>query len=177
MTGVMQRSSSYVSGVMHPEVISVVYPAGMPARFNPDTSGSGIAEPPLARFARVVRTAREEKGWTQPDLAERSGVSRPTIQRYETMKNTPQPIEARKVFKALGLDPRLIPVLLGYVTAEEMGVPTEAQQVLTPTAEEALRILQDPAVPAAVKSEWVQFLKFRVAAELPASGQEPPKAG
>lgn len=82
------------------------------------------------------------------------------------------------MFQALGLDPRLIPVVLGYVTAEEMGLPPEPPRVLSPTAEQALAILEDPAVPAARKEEWLMFLQFsaeRSAAQSAPGG--PRKAG
>lgn len=119
-------------------------------------------EDPRLRFARVVREAREQRGWNQDQLAEAAVVSRPTIQRWETAKTgTPEPENARRVFRALGLDPRLIPVILGYVTAEEMGLPPEPARVFNPTVEEVIRILEDPKVPATAKKEWVEFLRFR----------------
>lgn len=112
-------------------------------------------------FAMVVREARKERGWNQAELAIAAGVSEPTIQRYETGKSgTPDGETARRVFKALGLDPRLIPVVLGYVTAEEMGLPAELPRVFSPDVETVIRILEDPAVPAAKKQEWVRFLEF-----------------
>lgn len=116
------------------------------------------AEDPRVRFARTVREGREERGWNQDQLADAAGVSRPTIQRWETAKTgTPDPENARRVFLALGLDPRYIPVVLGYVTAEEMGLPP---RVISPTAEEALAILEDPSVPAAQKAEWLRYLRY-----------------
>jgi transcriptional regulator with XRE-family HTH domain len=124
----------------------------------PDAPG----EDSRARFARVVREARDQKGWGQDKLAEESGVSRPTIQRWENGRTgTPDPDNARRVFQALGLDPRLIPVVLGYVTDEEMGLPPQPPRVFTATVEEAIRILDDPDVPASAKAEWLQFLQFR----------------
>ncbi|WP_285554813.1 helix-turn-helix domain-containing protein [Actinoplanes regularis] len=133
----------------------------MPTRFNADT-GSPPAEEPVARLARVIRSAREQRGWTQEDLAAAAKVSRPTVQRFENAKtSTPQPDALRGIFSALKLDTRLIPVILGYVTAEEMDLPAQAPEILTPTAEEALRILQDSSVPASAKEEWLQFLRFR----------------
>jgi transcriptional regulator with XRE-family HTH domain len=117
---------------------------------------------PRQRFASTVRAARIQRGWRQDQLATAAGVSEPTIQRWETGKTgTPDPENARKVFTALGLDPRLIPVLLGYVTAEEMDLPPEPPRVFNPTVEEVIRILEDPQVPAAAKAEWVEFLRFR----------------
>lgn len=119
---------------------------------------------PKLQFARTVRDAREQRGWNQDDLADKAGVSRPTIQRIETAKTgTPNPDTARRIFQALGLDPRLIPVILGYATAEELGLPPQLPRVFTPTIERAIAILEDPGVPAAAKEEWVEFLAFRAA--------------
>lgn len=35
------------------------------------------------RFGEVIRDARKKRGWSQNELAEHSGVSRPTIARVE----------------------------------------------------------------------------------------------
>jgi transcriptional regulator with XRE-family HTH domain len=129
---------------------------------------SGVAQPdtpdidPRLAFARVVREAREQRDWTQDELAEKAGVTRPTIQRWETAKTgTPDPVNARRVFLALGLDPRLIPVILGYVTEQEMGLPPTPARVFAPTVEQAIRLLEDPGIPSAAKRELVEFLQFR----------------
>jgi transcriptional regulator with XRE-family HTH domain len=118
-------------------------------------------EEPRDRFARVIREAREQRGWTQDDLAENADVSRPTVQRYEGGKTaTPEPEKARQIFRALGLDPRLIPVLLGYVTAEEMGVDPIPPRVFSRTTEDILAILEDPKVSAAQKVEWLNYFRY-----------------
>jgi transcriptional regulator with XRE-family HTH domain len=118
-------------------------------------------EDPRAAFARVIREAREQRGWNQDQLADAAGVSRPTIQRWETAKTgTPDPENARRVFQALGLDPRLIPVVLGYVTADEMGVDPVPPQVFSRTTEEILAILEDPKVSAAQKAEWLNYFRY-----------------
>lgn len=136
------------------------------------TPAAPVDEDPRLRFARVVREARETRGWNQEQLAEHAGVSRPTIQRWENAKtSTPDPENARRVFRALGLDPKLIPVVLGYVTAEEMGLPPEPVRVFNPDVEQVIRILEDPTVPAAAKAEWMQFLQFRAQT---AAGSEGP---
>lgn len=143
------------------ELIRNGYAAGMAVNMS---AASDLSDGGRSEFARIVRVAREQRGWNQDQLAEASGVSRPTIQRWETLKTgTPDPENARRVFVALGLDTRLIPVALGYVTAEEMGLPAETPRVFAPTVEQAIRILEDPNVPAAAKHEWVEFLTFRAA--------------
>lgn len=104
-------------------------------------------EEPVQRFADVIRDAREDMGWSQDDLAEKASVSRPTINRYETGKTrTPDPETARRIFIAMRMDPRRIPVLLGYVTAEEMGLPPDGPRRFNTTIEEVIDILEDPAV-------------------------------
>lgn len=133
---------------------------------------SAPEEEPRQRFARVVREARQQRGWSQDDLADAAEVSRPTVQRYEYAKTaTPDPEAARRIFRALGLDPRLIPVVLGFVTAEEMALPPEPPRVFEPSLEEVIAIWEDPDVPVATKREWAEYLKYRkqmAAAQLPA---------
>ncbi len=122
------------------------------------------ADEPLRRFATLIRETREYRGWSQDDLAERAGVSRPTINRYEQAKTrTPDPDTARAIFAALRLDARRIPVLLGYVTEEEMGLPADGARMFHATTEEAIAILEDPTVDPRKKAEWVEFLRFRAA--------------
>lgn len=121
-----------------------------------------LGEEPLRRFADLIRETRESLGWSQPDLADAAGVSRPTVQRYEQGKiATPDPDTVRKIFLAMQLDPRRIPVILGYVTAEEMGIPPEPPRVFAASTEEVIAILQDPAVDPREKAEWVEFLRYR----------------
>jgi hypothetical protein len=67
----------------------------------------------------------------------------------------------RKVFAALGIDPREAPVLLGFVTREEMGLPPEPPRQFDVTTEEVISILEDPNVSDTEKREWVAYLRFR----------------
>lgn len=121
---------------------------------------------PSSRFADLIRTTREHRGWTQDDLADRAGVSRPTINRYEQGKTrTPDPDTARRIFAALQLDPRRIPVVLGYVTEDEMGLPPEPARIFAPTTEDAIAVLEDPKVDSRTKAEWVRYLRIRAAEE------------
>lgn len=54
------------------------------------------------RFGAALRTARTSKGWTQPQLEERTGVSRPAIARYESGRRAPPLTEALLLANALG---------------------------------------------------------------------------
>ena len=121
-----------------------------------------VEEPPVRAFARMIREARQALGWTQKDLEAKSGVSEESIKRYESAKSpNPDPDRVRAIFKALRLDPREAPVVLGYVTREEMGLAPEPPRVLPPSIEEVIAILEDPKVSDEVKREWIDYLKFR----------------
>jgi putative transcriptional regulator len=54
-------------------------------------------------LANSLREAREKKGWTQADLAERIGVSRKTINTIENGIFTPSTVIALKLAKAFKL--------------------------------------------------------------------------
>lgn len=114
------------------------------------------------RLGNAVREARGQRGWTQDQLAEASGVSRPTINRCENAKGVTRPHTARALFLALGLDPRHLPVLLGHVTADEMGVPAKPVRVHSQLTEEAVELLESEWVTAEAAREWVAFLRWRV---------------
>jgi transcriptional regulator with XRE-family HTH domain len=116
-------------------------------------------------FGYLIKDARERLGWSQDELADKAGVGRATAQRYERgdlgKTGFPDLAVARKLFKALGIDPREIAVVLGFVTREEIGLPPEPKRVFAPTIEEVIAILEDPKVSDEVKQEWIDYLKFR----------------
>jgi transcriptional regulator with XRE-family HTH domain len=154
-----------VTGWIQREVSDLHYPQSM-AEVEPEIR---TADEASRAFARAIREGREDFKWTQDDLAAAAGVSRPTINRYEQGKTrTPDPVTARAIFRALKLDPRRIPVLLGYVTAEEMDLPPEPPRVFERSVEDVIAILQDPSVDPGVKDEWVEYLRHRSA-----QGQSP----
>ena len=53
-------------------------------------------------LANRVREAREAKGWTQAELAERIGVSRKTVNTVENCVFIPSTTVALKLARALG---------------------------------------------------------------------------
>lgn len=55
-----------------------------------------------ASFGEVIREARKKHGWSQAELGERSGVSRPTIARVEA-NNDVTTATIAKIALALGL--------------------------------------------------------------------------
>jgi len=59
-------------------------------------------EQPEPRFGDVIREARKKAGWSQVELGERAGVSRPTIARVEA-NNDVTTATIAKIAQALGL--------------------------------------------------------------------------
>lgn len=55
-----------------------------------------------AELTNTLRAARETKGWTQAELAERVGVSRKTINTVENGVFVPSTMLALKLSRALG---------------------------------------------------------------------------
>ncbi len=53
-------------------------------------------------FGDVIREARKRRGWSQAELGEKSGVSRPTIARVEA-NNDVTTATIAKIAQALGL--------------------------------------------------------------------------
>jgi transcriptional regulator with XRE-family HTH domain len=117
------------------------------------------------RLGRLIREARADLGWTQDDLAAASGVSRPTIQRYENAKTAPEFELVRAIVKALDVDPREVPVALGLVTREEMGLPPERVRArrFDPTTEDILAMLGDPRYTDAEKVALRELLRAQLA--------------
>ena len=56
----------------------------------------------------IIRQARESKGWSQDQLAERVGVGRPHISRLEAGAREPTVALLSKLLKVLELDPRSV---------------------------------------------------------------------
>jgi transcriptional regulator with XRE-family HTH domain len=59
----------------------------------------------LVRDGEQVRSLREQKGMSQPQLAEASGVSKKTLANVEAGKVHPLPSTVRKMGTALEVDP------------------------------------------------------------------------
>ncbi|MBA3489170.1 MAG: helix-turn-helix transcriptional regulator [Longispora sp.] len=109
------------------------------------------ADDPNLAFDVLIRDARLAKGWTQEELAVAAGVTRQLVNRYESGKSAnPQSDETRRVCLALDIDPREVPIALGYVTREEMRLPPREPR-LAPELRRAQRLLTDSKIPEALK--------------------------
>jgi transcriptional regulator with XRE-family HTH domain len=58
----------------------------------------------LVKLVRL-RAVRERRALTQQQLAEKAGISRPTLTRIEACLQDPYPTTVRKLAEALGVDP------------------------------------------------------------------------
>lgn len=160
--------TGYVTNLIHDWGPDQHYRDGMPTE-----------EPGVARLAQLIRDARETLGWTQDDLAREAGVSRPTVQRYENGKSRyPEPDQLRRIFLALRLDPRELPVLLGLVTREEIDQPApQSVRRFSSTTERIIALLEDPAVSEGERHALAELLEARGHALRAASGRDARKAG
>ncbi|MFJ6369187.1 helix-turn-helix domain-containing protein [Streptomyces virginiae] len=61
-----------------------------------------MSEPGQVTFGDTIREARKKHGWSQAELGEKSGVSRPTIARVEA-NNDVTTATIAKIAQALGL--------------------------------------------------------------------------
>lgn len=130
------------------------------------------------RLAEVIKQTRGELDWTQKDLSEKSGVSIETIKRYENAKiRSPEAEPVRKIFKALGLDAREIPVILGLVTREEMGLPPEPVRILSRATQQIIDLLEDPAVSHEERLAIAELLRARRGTQSEPASAERRKAG
>lgn len=59
-------------------------------------------------FGKTVQAARLERGWSQTQLADQAGVSRPTVSRIE-LGEEPSMRTARRLMNALDLTVELAP--------------------------------------------------------------------
>ncbi len=57
----------------------------------------------MSEIARRVRASRTDRGWSQSDLAEQAGVSRPSVARVEASEDV-NTLTLSKIFEALGLE-------------------------------------------------------------------------
>lgn len=113
-------------------------------------------------LATLIKEGRARLGMTQEDLEVASGVSRQTISRYESGKAAnPRAEEARAVARVLQIDPRELPVALGYVTREEIGLPP-APPPLDPALGAAAKLLSSDDIPAAAKDNLRRLLNAAV---------------
>lgn len=73
------------------------------AAFAGDPESTALLDSPAYRFAAAMIAARNNRGWSQRQLAERVGVSQPRIARLETGERDPRLSTMVAVSRALDL--------------------------------------------------------------------------
>jgi transcriptional regulator with XRE-family HTH domain len=114
-----------------------------------DAEGDNGMPPAQAKqLGKYLRSAREARGWSARDLAERSGVPDSTIVRIEQgIIASPRPDKLSKIARALGLSlaevygradyavPSGLPTLRPYLRAKYRDLPPEALRQIEAYAE------------------------------------------
>jgi transcriptional regulator with XRE-family HTH domain len=84
-----------------------------------------------ARIAYVIRMAREHRGLTPPQLADKVGRGRGTVNDWEAERSTPSLVDLGPLCAALSVEPRIF--------AELPPIPADPiAEYLVPTAESAV---------------------------------------
>jgi transcriptional regulator with XRE-family HTH domain len=168
-----RSTASYVTLMRQVEGIFGAYDA--------EVAADEPEERPGIPLAKLIKDARALKGWTQEKLAIEAGVTRQTVSRYEGGHTNPMAKEARRLCRALDIDAREIPIALGYVTRDELGLPPKAPAI-HPELLRVHRFLIDEEFPgpwrtellADVKSAVDRWLKaLRMALHVPEPPHEP----
>lgn len=104
-------------------------------------------QPGPGRLGQLIKQERLNRRWTQKELAARAGVSEETVKRYESGKTKYPDVEpVRSIFRTLNIDVREIPVALGLVSREEMGLPRTPPRRFSATTERLIDALEDRSV-------------------------------
>lgn len=131
------------------------------------------------RLGQLIKQARLARDWTQQDLHEESGVSVETIKRYENGKTKyPDAELVRRIVLTLNINPLEIPVALGFVSREEMGLPAEPARTISAATERLIDALEDPDVTDAEKFAILELLQARKRGrDMPPTRQSNRRAG
>lgn len=139
----------HMTHMAHRERLTSTYRVRMP----PDERGKA--------FAQLITDARHRKGWRQEDVVAASGISRRNLSRWETgLAERPDPDQVRAVCLALGIDPRLAAVALGYLSPDEVGPVAAQGPPLTEEEQDVLAVLRNPKIPSAEKAPLIEYLRF-----------------
>lgn len=119
--------------------------------------------PPHPDQARIIREAREGKGWKQHELAEQAGISQPYLCRLETGKRAPMPRTARKLGALLGVTVPLPPIPFAETAPGQRQARQHEQEARQ--AAELARVQQEAREHEQRLIEWVMprrtFAAFR----------------
>lgn len=134
------------------------------------------------RFAQLLREYRTKSRLRQEDVAERSGVSLATYNRWERGQVVnPKPKEVQAVCRVLGLPTVAAGIALGYLAPEEAEQLPAPPRRFAPEVEEAISILEDPLMSDMAKLGALQYLRFlqsnaSAGTETPGTGESQSRA-
>lgn len=120
-------------------------------------------------LARVIIQLRDKKGFSQAELAQRSGISQPVISRMEAGKQQPTAYQYGQLASAFGMD---VPTLNAHVT-EAMARTKSAAEAATQTKAASPAQAWNQALVVAGLAGLVGLIGFAVAAALSSEDEEP----
>lgn len=119
-----------------------------------------VAEEGGRRFAALLREYRTAAGLRQEDVADRSGVSLSTINRWERgLVRNPKPDEVQAVCRVLRLSTVAAGIALGYLAPADTEHLPEPPRKFDPTVAKAIAILEDPDMPDDVREAALQVIE------------------
>ena len=105
--------------------------------------------------ADLVRMARDRAGLTQRELADRSGIPRVTIARWENKRSEPSLASLRNVIAAAGLD-----LVVGLAEEDQSLGPLIADQLKLAPKGRLVRLLADDQLKGALGAlDWIRKTK------------------
>lgn len=125
--------------------------------------GDQVAEEEEAgrRFGALLRSHRQAAKLRQEDVAERSGVSLSTINRWERgIVRNPVPTELQVVCRIVSLSTVAAGLALGYLAPEDVEHLPEPPGPADPREAVALDILRDPELPDSLRDSAYHYLEF-----------------
>jgi transcriptional regulator with XRE-family HTH domain len=93
----------------------------------------------LKAFGKRLRTRREQRGYTQTELSERSGLAQMSISTWERGKTTPNVVNLMKLARALGLRPE---TLIDPTIIEIESIPKSAAEQVWRHARAIIQIVR-----------------------------------
>lgn len=117
-----------------------------------------IALGELSHAARLLRSIRKQRGWTQQQLAQQLRISRRTLQHWETGKSDPNERDII-IFRTL-LSPTLADMGWAHLSLWDAIERDERAGFLTHAQAEALRNSSITVLRAMVDQEEAQVLRF-----------------
>lgn len=112
------------------------------------------------------------KGWTKAQLADRSGVSRPTVDNWRTNPKPPQARSVNAVADALGI-PREHALRLAGVIAG----PSEAERSPPPALSEATKAMMREELGDELAARLIAHYEHLVSGRTPPAAEDDPARG